>query len=281
MDNNDLRKKIIEINRSNLEPSEKSKLIFELMNNKKPEIKKKEIVCNHYKRNNNIVCPKCNNIYGCRFCHDENEDHQLDRFKIQKVQCKKCLIIQDKSNQCVHCDVKFAHYYCKICNLYDDDESKIINHCDKCGICRIGKIKHCDICNMCYNEDTFDNHNCQGKYDSICPICNEDLKTSRHRSFVLPCKHVIHSHCFEKNMQNGNYKCPLCNKSMANMQGLWNQIEHYVENSQMPEEFNNMYSNILCNDCLEKSVSKFHFMYHKCQHCNSWNTNVIDTFRKN
>ena len=32
----------------------------------------------------------------------------------------------------------------------------------------------------------------------------------------------------------------------------------------MPEEFENMESKILCNDCLRKTTTKYHFSYHKC-----------------
>lgn len=34
---------------------------------------------------------------------------------------------------------------------------------------------------------------------------------------------------------------------------------------------------ILCNDCDKKSASRFHWLYHKCRFCGSYNTRVIKT----
>lgn len=38
--------------------------------------------------------PCCDKLYTCRLCHDSNEDHQLDRFKVKEVQCINCEKIQ-------------------------------------------------------------------------------------------------------------------------------------------------------------------------------------------
>ena len=32
---------------------------------------------------------------------------------------------------------------------------------------------------------------------------------------------------------------------------------------------------ILCNDCERKGQAPFHFVYHKCPHCASYNTRVL------
>lgn len=32
---------------------------------------------------------------------------------------------------------------------------------------------------------------------------------------------------------------------------------------------------ILCNDCNQKGTSRFHWLYHKCEFCGSYNTRVI------
>lgn len=82
--------------------------------------------CNHYKRNCTIIAPCCGAAFGCRICHDEcpvlpppkygepkggkvkrrhprsgslpaslsdipePEHHEIDRFKIREVICRKC-----------------------------------------------------------------------------------------------------------------------------------------------------------------------------------------------
>ena len=92
----------------------------------------------------------------------------------------------------------------------------------------------------------------------------------------MECNRVVHVKCLHISTQN--YQCPLCKKSMTDMTHLWEQLDNYLLNSKMPEEYNNMRSNIFCNDCLSKSETKYHFFYHKCIDCNSWNTTVLNTF---
>ena len=280
----DLRKKILEINkRDDISPEEKSKLIFQVMNpnhnQKKDEESEKKIICKHYKRSCLLKCPDCEKFYPCRVCHDEHEDHKMDRSRVKEIKCKECNYVQEKSNRCQACDIYFAKYYCAKCTLYDDDETKIITHCDKCGICRIGDTIHCDLCDMCYDKSIFDGHKCNGKFDAICPICNEYLKDSREPVTTLPCNHTIHQKCYQQNLMNGNYQCPICKKSTTNMDSYWEQIENYVSQTTMPDEYKDVKAEIYCNDCEEKSVTNFHFAYHKCGNCGSWNTNIDRTFK--
>lgn len=37
---------------------------------------------------------------------------------------------------------------------------------------------------------------------------------------------------------------------------------------------------VLCNDCEQKSFAKYHFLYHKCAHCGSYNTRTLKTYEK-
>ena len=271
--------------REDLTLKEKSKLISEVLNpkKKKEEIK---IECKHYKRGCQLQCIECKKFYPCRLCHDEHEDHVIDRHKVKNIKCNFCGEVQEKSNQCTKCEKQFAKYYCPVCTLYDDDildeegnVKKLIKHCDKCGICRIGDNIHCDKCNMCFSREHFDTHPCEGKFDSNCPICNEDLLNSRSTVTVLRCKHTIHTECYHNNLRSGNYQCPLCKKSTQDMTALWQQIESYVNESEMPEEYQDMFSEVYCNDCEMRTITDFHFVYHKCKNCNSWNTNILRTFK--
>ena len=43
--------------------------------------------CEHYKRGCKIIAPCCNKIFHCRLCHDEQSNHEINRFNIKKVQC--------------------------------------------------------------------------------------------------------------------------------------------------------------------------------------------------
>lgn len=279
MDN--IREKILLINRrTDIDTSEKNRLISQLMMNNYSNKNKRntDIVCSHYERNCRIECFECKRIYPCRFCHDENEDHTINRHEIVNMVCNYCDKLQKCSQTCTFCDKSMSNYYCDVCKLFSSDEN--IKHCDKCGICRIGKdTTHCDKCNMCINNDAFEDHKCIDCFDNICPICQEDIRTSREPNTILKCNHVVHIKCLKQSLSTHNYQCPLCKKSMADMTYLWEQIEKYVEECNMPEEFENMESKILCNDCLRKTTTKYHFSYHKCSECSSWNTTVLDTYK--
>jgi len=236
-------------------------------------------MCDHYKRNCHIIAPCCNKEYACRICHDIKEDseqmdykkaHKIDRFKISEILCIKCNTKQKKSNKCINCEIQFASYYCEICCLYNDDENKKMSHCDKCGICRIGckeELYHCDNCGICVPSKKED-HECFIKnIHSNCPVCLEDLFNSVKSARFLKCGHSMHLECLIEYSKT-NYKCPLCNVSMVNVNNI---IENEVNNTPMPEELQ-IDTNILCNDCNKKSIAKFHIVAMKCEHCNSYNT---------
>ena len=289
----DLRSKIIEIQKRNdITGEEKSKLIFAVMNpnhgqtmddsEDEIEVEVEKDKCPHYIRNCSLQCPECNKFYKCRVCHDEHIDsHKLDRFNVKQIRCDLCKTIQKPAEKCISCKEPFATYCCLICNLYDSTPGKLISHCDKCGICRVGDNIHCDKCSMCFSRATFDSHPCVASqnYDNYCPICHEDLRTSRTAVSTMPCGHTIHNECLQKNLMNGNYQCPLCKKTVGDMTPLWQQIEQYISESEMPEEYRDMKSEVICNDCEVKTITKFHFMYHKCGRCNGWNTNIVRTFK--
>ena len=98
MSESDIRTKVYEINAMDISQSEKAKLIFQLMNPPKTDeiinSKPKKIFCSHYKRHNYQVARCCNKVYPCRLCHDENEDHVMDRFDVEYMKCDFCHTFQ-------------------------------------------------------------------------------------------------------------------------------------------------------------------------------------------
>ena len=94
--------------------------------------------CQHYKRNVKVQCHQCRRWYTCRHCHDEVEDHNLDRRRTQNMLCMACGTPQAAGEYCTDCGQQAAYYYCDICKLWDDNTSKKIYHCIDCGICRRG-----------------------------------------------------------------------------------------------------------------------------------------------
>jgi uncharacterized CHY-type Zn-finger protein len=109
--------------------------------------------CRHYKRNVKLQCFTCGGWYTCRFCHDEVEDHVLNRKETRNMLCMLCGCAQRASDLCANCGERAAYYYCGICKLWDNDINKSIYHCADCGICRVGRgigkdYIHCKASNM-------------------------------------------------------------------------------------------------------------------------------------
>ena len=243
------------------------------------------IPCVHYERKCNIVAPCCNKIYGCRVCHDEftNCEHgPMDRFKIQEIVCKVCNTRQNaKTNVCANpdCQTVFAEYHCDKCNLWME-LSKQPFHCDQCGFCRVGgaeKYRHCNECSMCINAETYNSHHClKDKFKNNCPVCHEDMFTSRHAPQDLPCGHAIHTHCFRK-LAGFDYRCPICKKtvvSRSSMSRAWAERAQDIQSQPMPADLKRVV-NIMCYDCETKTPNlQWHFLGVQCPSCNSFNTVV-------
>lgn len=292
------QQKIRDIQRdSTISSEDKNKKIRELMLNKnksnipkkkiKPKLDNKSILtkikCDHYNRGCDIYCDLCNKYYPCRICHDSYEDHKIDRFKINKVRCRNCNYIQSPSQNCLYCHSIFGFYFCKTCNLWECNNKKIF-HCDKCGICRIGRKQdyiHCDKCNMCIAVTHYNNnHKCvENSTKTNCPICNEYMFDSVDKPInILKCGHSIHEECFKNMLKKKQYKCPLCKKSIINMKEHWLAKDQLANLEMIPFSYMNKRQIIFCNDCEQKSDIKFSFDYKKCRNCNGYNTNEIETY---
>ena len=128
-------------------------------------------------------------------------------------------------------------------------------HCQNCGICVNGKDHKCIFKNI---------------QNSSCSICLEDLFDSREQIHVPKCGHAIHVNCFQNYIKT-NYKCPMCKKSLYDINSI---IEAEVNRTIMhPDLIKDV--DILCNDCEEKSICKFHIIAMKCSNCGSYNTSQI------
>ncbi|KAI3649527.1 hypothetical protein MP228_005159 [Amoeboaphelidium protococcarum] len=241
--------------------------------------------CKHYQRSCKLQAACCGKFYTCRLCHDEQEtDHQINRHATVNMMCMLCKVVQPAAQQCANppCQATMARYYCDVCKFWNNDPNQSIYHCDKCGLCRIGRglgidYFHCDKCNVCLAMNLKDNHRCiERNLDQNCPICEDYMFTSTSTVIFMACGHSIHLTCYNEHIKN-SYQCPICWKSLSNMNAYFQQIDKMLENHTMPAEYEDFYSVILCNDCEEKSKTKYHFLYHKCQCCGSYNTKVLQT----
>lgn len=238
--------------------------------------------CVHYERNCNIVAPCCNIVYGCRICHDElspSGHSPMNRFLVREVVCKLCGTRQAASNQCISCHSLFGEYHCNLCNLWMSLSKKPF-HCTQCGFCRVGGVdafRHCNECCMCISVSVFDTHQCfKDKYKNNCPVCREDMFSSRQSPQDLPCGHAIHAHCFRK-LAGFDYRCPICKKTVVSQQSMaaaWEARARDIAEHPMPGDLQRIVD-IMCNDCEMKSHRRnWHFLGIQCPNCNSFNTVV-------
>ncbi|KFU91235.1 RING finger and CHY zinc finger domain-containing protein 1, partial [Chaetura pelagica] len=131
---------------------------------------------------------------------------------------------------------------------------------------------HCSKCNLCLSVNLRGRHKCiENVSRQECPICLEDIHTSRVAAHVLPCGHLLHRTCYE-DLLNVGYRCPLCMRSAVDMRQSWQQLDEEVARTPMPPEHHNRLVEILCHDCSARSSVQFHFLGLKCRACGSYNT---------
>ncbi|XP_043249035.1 RING finger and CHY zinc finger domain-containing protein 1 isoform X2 [Colletes gigas] len=219
--------------------------------------------------------PCCNKVYTCRFCHDKRETHTVNRKEVTELICVLCDTRQPVQATCQNCHCRFGKYTCLECNLFDD-EDKNQYHCDGCGICRVGgrdRFFHCAKCNMCLPIQLQNGHTCvENVSHANCPVCLEDIHTSRIPCHIPNCGHLLHRTCFEELLHSGHYACPICQVSLLDMTDLWRFLDMEVSLTPMPEEYRDYKVEILCKDCHEESTVKFHVVGLKCLNCGSYNT---------
>ena len=156
-------------------------------------------------------------------------------------------------------------------------------HCHDCGFCRVGgreNFRHCDDCGMCIDALLFDDHNCKvGKYMSNCPVCQEDLFSSRYASHEMPCGHAIHWHCF-KELTSYDTRCPVCKKTAETadqMAATWSAMAMGIALQPVPADLARVVT-IVCYDCEQHDDNRrWHFLGVRCMKCMSFNTTVERT----
>ncbi|KDP29444.1 hypothetical protein JCGZ_18365 [Jatropha curcas] len=241
---------------------------------------KREFGCEHYKRNCKLRAACCGKLFTCRFCHDKVSDHSMDRKATSEMMCMRCLKIQHVGPVCItpSCGgLSMAKYYCSICKFFDDERN--VYHCPFCNLCRVGNglgvdFFHCMKCNCCLAMKLVD-HKCREKGLEInCPICCDFLFTSSLSVKALPCGHFMHSNCFQA-YTCSHYICPICSKSLGDMSVYFGMLDALLASEELPEEYRDRCQDILCNDCDKKGTAPFHWLYHKCRFCGSYNTRVI------
>ncbi|XP_015109836.1 RING finger and CHY zinc finger domain-containing protein 1 [Diachasma alloeum] len=173
--------------------------------------------CMHYRRKSKFVAPCCKKVYTCRLCHDEKETHTLNRTAITEVICVICDRRQPIRADCRYCYARFGWYTCLKCNFFEDEDRGQF-HCDGCGICRVGGWSlffHCAKCNLCLPRQIQEIHKCvENVSHDNCPVCLEDLHTSRSPCHIPSCGHLLHRPCYDKLIASGMTACPICQETL-------------------------------------------------------------------
>ncbi|KAL3469983.1 hypothetical protein BJX99DRAFT_58699 [Aspergillus californicus] len=241
--------------------------------------------CPHYKRNVKLQCFDCRKWYTCRFCHDEVEDHHLIRPKTQNMLCMLCGHAQSAAQYCKWCGDIAAQYFCITCKLWDNDASKSIYHCNDCGICRVGKgigkdFFHCLTCSVCLPISIENTHKCiERSTQCDCPICGDYMFTSPETVVFMRCGHSIHQRCLS-DYSKTSYRCPICSKTITNMEATFRNLDRTIESQPMPADFKDTKAIITCNDCGTKSVVKYHWLGLRCDMCESYNTAQLSVLQE-
>lgn len=95
--------------------------------------------------------------------------------------------------------------------------------------------------------------------------------TSPRPVVFMTCGHSIHKRCYDQHM-SVSYKCPICNKSLANMETQFRNLDVAIQGQPMPAEFRDTQALVLCNDCSGRSTVPYHWLGLKCRICLSYNT---------
>ncbi|KAL4975492.1 zinc-ribbon-domain-containing protein [Aspergillus desertorum] len=250
------------------------------------ELEELSLGCPHYQRNVKLQCFDCKKWYTCRFCHDEVEDHRLDRPKTENMLCMLCGHAQPAAQYCKWCGGLAAQYYCVECKLWDNDASKSIYHCNDCGICRIGKgigkdFFHCKTCSVCLPISIETTHKCiERSTQCDCPICGDYMFTSPETVVFMRCGHSIHQRCLSE-YSKSSYRCPICSKTITNMEATFRNLDRTIQSQPMPADFKDTKAIITCNDCGTKSIVKYHWLGLRCDMCESYNTTQLSVLQGN
>eukprot|EP00301_Raphidiophrys_heterophryoidea_P021711 c6057_g1_i1.p1 GENE.c6057_g1_i1~~c6057_g1_i1.p1 ORF type:complete len:267 (+),score=43.65 c6057_g1_i1:37-837(+) len=237
--------------------------------------------CEHYERSCLLVAPCCGEAFGCRFCHDlaknENEtdvkkQHVINRHLVERCICTECNTEQIVKQVCESCGSLMGKYYCDVCKLFDNNETKKIFHCDECGICRVGGREnyfHCSTCAVCLPISIKDNHKCvENTMKQDCPVCVLPQFESRDPSEILPCGHSIHCKCKKALIKSGSWpRCPLCNADMHDLSEAYCHLKEVIAQTAMPRAYRDTKVMILCNNCARKTETDFHIDGLECKAC--------------
>ncbi|GMF03285.1 unnamed protein product [Ambrosiozyma monospora] len=94
---------------------------------------------------------------------------------------------------------------------------------------------------------------------------------SKKTVVFMSCGHPIHQSCYNEFTKH-SYKCPICSRTIINMELQFRVLDNEIRDTIMPEEVQHWNVIVKCVDCGGRSKVKYHYLGLKCDHCNSYNT---------
>ena len=88
-----------------------------------------------------------------------------------------------------------------------------------------------------------------------------DMRVSYQSVYYLP----SHTHAC----------CTRSRRSVGDMSVYFQMLDSLLASEHLPPEYAGRMQQILCNDCTRTGFARWHFAYHACPHCRSYNTRVI------
>ncbi|PJF20036.1 MutS family protein MSH5 [Paramicrosporidium saccamoebae] len=203
----------------------------------------KNLGCRHYRCNCKFRSECCEAWYTCRLCHDEKEDHSIDRRADRAI-----------------------------------DQWRTISVAFVISGTMIQRNPFSTVKNARFVEKGSERtlYTVTDALDASAPPITQITNV-----WMGPCRAAVRfvGRICSPQLQRFSL-CPAAMRSIfcaiTSTQGIL--INEMMESQQMPEEYTRVKSQILCNDCEKKSVAKFHFVYHRCEHCSSYNTKLLRTF---
>ena len=95
--------------------------------------------------------------------------------------------------------------------------------------------------------------------------------TSPQTVVFMRCGHSIHYSCYKEHMLT-SFKCPICSRSIINMEMSFRNLDRAIDSQPMPPQFRDTKALVYCNDCCARSSVQYHWLGLKCAICDSYNT---------
>lgn len=197
--------------------------------------------CSHYPNKNcsrfKFAC--CGGVIDpCHRCHQARGTCTAAHVEVESIVCNVCEMEQSPAPVCAQCSIDFSRSFCPKCFIWTD---AYMHHCDGCGLCRAlshpdATLYHCGTCNSCFASPI---HRCARVdiREASCPVCLESAHDSQKEVTVVSCGHVIHTECLIDGLDQDNYRCPTCRKSMFDMTQTWSATRRLIASQPIPQGF--------------------------------------------